>query len=209
MGTQFDVAVGSLKFSDIVLIAVAREKFTMKKIPTIFIRDMTRQPAMVTPEWKHGCEWVRDGEGVATLKHDGTCCLVRAGRLFKRREIKQGLAVPADFELAQFDEETGKAVGWVPVIADNPDDRYHLEAFALGGIADGTYELMGPKIQGNKGGFSTYVLVPHGREPIADVPRSFEGLRAWLETNLIEGVVWHHIDGRAAKIKRRDFGFRW
>ncbi len=117
--------------------------------------------------------------------------------------------MPADFELAQFDEETGKAVGWVPVIADNPDDRYHLEAFSLGGIADATYELMGPKVQGNKGGLSTYVLVPHGREPIADVPRSFEGLRAWLETNLIEGVVWHHTDGRAAKIKRRDFGFRW
>jgi hypothetical protein len=182
----------------------------MKKIPTIFLRDMTRQPAVVTPQWKHGCEWVRDGEGVATLKHDGTCCLVRAGRLFKRREIKPGQAAPPDFEFADLDEETGKTVGWVPVIVGHPDDRYHLEAFAAAGnIADGTYELMGPKIQGNKGCFNTHVLVPHGQEPLDDAPRTFEGLRTWLETKLIEGVVWHHADGRAAKIKRRDFGIRW
>jgi hypothetical protein len=181
----------------------------MKKIPTIFVRDMNRQPAVVTPEWKHGCEWVRDGEGVATLKHDGTCCLVRDGRLFKRREVKPGQPEPADFERADFDEETGKTVGWVPAIAGNPDDRYHLEAFAAGDIADGTYELMGPKIQGNKSGFNTHVLVPHGRERIDDAPRTFDGLREWLETKAIEGIVWHHPDGRAAKIKRRDFGFRW
>ena len=60
----------------------------MKKTPTIFVRDMSKQPALVTPEWKHGCEWVRDGEGVPTLKVDGTCCMVRDGKYFKRREVK-------------------------------------------------------------------------------------------------------------------------
>ena len=25
----------------------------------------------------------------------------------------------------------------------------------------------------------------------------------------IEGIVWHHPDGRMAKIKRRDFGLSW
>lgn len=30
-----------------------------------------------------------------------------------------------------------------------------------------------------------------------------------LVENVIEGLVWHHDDGRMAKIKRRDFGLKW
>jgi len=181
----------------------------MKKIPTIFVRDMSKQPALVTPEWRDGCEWVQAGEGTATLKHDGTCCMVRDGRLYKRRELKPGQPEPANFERADFDEETGKTVGWVPVVEGNSDDKYHLEAFAAGGFLDGTFELMGPKIQGNKSGFDKHVLVPHGTMQLSEVPRTFDGLRVYLDQHQIEGIVWHHPDGRAAKIKRRDFGFRW
>lgn len=185
----------------------------MKKIPTIFVRDMSGQPALVTPEWKPGCEWVRDGEGSATLKYDGTCCLVRNGELYKRRELKPGQPAPTDFERADFDEETGKTVGWVPVIDGNPDDKYHMDAWSRTGeeYPDGTYELMGPKIQGNKSGLWAHVLVPHGIMQYAEgvVPRTFDGLRTWLGANQVEGIVWHHHDGRMAKIKRRDFGFRW
>jgi hypothetical protein len=182
----------------------------MKKIPTIFVRDLSKQPSLVTPEWKPGCEWVRDGEGVATLKHDGSCCMVRAGELYKRRELKQGQPEPVNFERADFDEETGKTVGWVPVVDGNPDDKYHMEAWSECGAEhpDGTYELMGPKVQGNKENHRSHVLVPHGAVQI-DVPRTFDGLRVFLDRNQIEGVVWHHPDGRAAKIKRKDFGFRW
>lgn len=60
---------------------------TVNKIPTIFIRDMSRQPALVTPEWHPDCLWVRDGEGVATHKWDGTSVLVRDGKLYKRRDF--------------------------------------------------------------------------------------------------------------------------
>lgn len=179
----------------------------MKKIPTIFVRDMSRQPALVTPEWHPACGWVRDGEGVATLKHDGTSCLVRDGKLYKRRELKPGQPAPADFEQADHDDETGKTVGWVPV-GDGPDDKYHREAFS--NEPDGTYELMGPKIQGNKENFPRHVLVPHGMARFQDVvPRTFDGLKQWLSTQNCEGVVWHHPDGRMAKIKRRDFGLKW
>lgn len=180
----------------------------MKKTPTIFVRDMSKQPALVTPEWKAGCEWVRDGEGAATLKLDGTCCMVRDGKLYKRRELKAGQPAPADFEKADFDDETGKTVGWVPV-GDGPDDKYHREAFGSGGFSDGTFELMGPKIQGNKRNLSAHLLIRHGSELIEENPRSFDELRAFLDRNQIEGIVWHHPDGRMAKIKRKDFGFRW
>ena len=39
-------------------------------------------------------------------------------------------------------------------------------------------------------------------------PRDFDGLRAFLETAGIEGIVWHHGDGRMAKIKAKDFGLK-
>ena len=181
----------------------------MKKIPTIFVRDMSKQPALVTPEWHPACGWVRDGAGVATLKHDGTCCLVRNGRLYKRRELKPGQQPPADFEQADFDAQTGKTMGWAPVAAGNSEDKFHLEAFGAGGFADGTYELMGPKVQGNKNGLATHQLIRHAVDELSGVPRTFEGLREWLSAQQLEGIVWHHPDGRAAKIKRRDFGFNW
>jgi hypothetical protein len=50
--------------------------------------------------------------------------------------------------------------------------------------------------------------------PVYDnVPRSFDGLKQFLGTldsrfapgNLAEGIVFHHPDGRRAKIKRKDF----
>ena len=30
-----------------------------------------------------------------------------------------------------------------------------------------------------------------------------------VANNNLEGIVWHHPDGRWAKIKRRDFGLKW
>lgn len=47
--------------------------------------------------------------------------------------------------------------------------------------------------------------MPHGREILQDAPRSFESLKAYLESREIEGIVWHHPDGRLVKIKRKDF----
>ncbi len=186
----------------------------MKKIPTIFVRDLSKQPSLVTQEWKSGCEWVRDGEGIATLKRDGTCCMVRQGKLYKRRELKRGQEAPSDFERADFDDETGKTVGWVPVVDGNPDDKYHLEAWQHAKshgdwLTDGTYELMGPKVQGNKESIADHQFVTHGGVVLENIPRDFPGLQAFFQRENIEGIVWHHPDGRAAKIKRKDFGLKW
>jgi hypothetical protein len=178
----------------------------MKKIPTIFMRDMTKQPALVTPEWNPKCLWVRDGEGVATAKIDGTCCMVSGGKLFKRRECKDTDPVPDGFELCERDVITGKSFGWVPV-GDGPEDKWHREAFT--GQEDGTYELIGPKVQKNKYSLGSHELLRHGALQNSAVPREFEALREYLRNQEIEGYVWHHSDGRMAKIKRRDFGFRW
>jgi hypothetical protein len=183
----------------------------MKKIPTLFERDWNGDRSRVVDQVHPGCEWVLAGEGIATRKVDGTCCLIRDGKLYKRRELRKGDALPADFEMADFDEETGKTVGWVPV-GDGPEDRYHREAWAAAGILlDGTYELLGPKVQGNPEHAKSHLLVCHGHGTAGsygNVPRTFDGIREWLAGKDMEGIVFHHNDGRMAKIKLRDFGLK-
>jgi hypothetical protein len=133
--------------------------------------------------------------------------MVRGGALYKRRELRDGDVIPAGFELAGYDEETKKSVGWVPV-GDGPEDKWFREA-DVPGLADGTYELVGPKVQGNPEHYEAHRLVSH-RETgtFEDVPRTFVGLKIWMATRDIEGIVFHHPDGRMAKIKLRDFGLK-
>lgn len=181
----------------------------MKKIPTMFERDWNGDRSRVLDVIHPGCEWVLAGEGVATRNLDGTSCMIRDGKLYKRRELRAGDAVPPNFELVDNDAETGKTIGWVPV-SEGAEDRWHREALAAEpGLPDGTYELVGPKIQGNREGYPTHCLVSHQETgDFDDAPRTFAGLKQWLTGLNIEGLVFHHPDGRMAKIKLRDFGLR-
>ncbi len=195
----------------------------MRKIPTLFVRDPNDRKH-VLPEVTPGCEWVLAGEGTATRKYDGTCCLVRDGRLLRRMELpltkeyrakrKAGYAGPTwehqlpepEWEPAQptFDAGSGSWPGWLPV-GDGPEDRWHREAVGSVIPLDGTYELVGPKVQGNSEGYDAHVLIAHECAEEVDAPRDFAGLAAWLRATTYEGIVWHHPDGRMAKLKRRDF----
>lgn len=179
---------------------------SMKKTPTIFIRN-PQNMKLVLPNQNPVCAWVFNGEGVPTRKYDGTCCRVLDGKLWKRRELKKDQGAPAEFEAADYDETTGKSVGWVPV-TDSPEDRWHLEAFQFP-LPDGTYELCGPEIQCNPEYYDHHTLIPHAEATrYSGIERTFDGIRRFLESVDIEGLVFHHPDGRMAKIKRRDFGLR-
>jgi Family of unknown function (DUF5565) len=175
----------------------------VKKIPTLFLRGPDMK---ITDEVSPACLWVAKGEGTATQKLDGTCCLVRDGNLLKRYTLRRGKAAPEFFEpVTEADPVTGKQEGWVPV-GDGPEDKFHREAWAET-LADGTYELIGPKVQGNPEHRTRHVLERHGDIVLdPDPPRTFAGLREWLACHDVEGIVWHHPDGRMAKIKGRDFG---
>lgn len=177
----------------------------MKKIISLFQRNYDTD-RLVRDEVVPGAEWVLAGEGKPTRKFDGTCCMVRDGKLYKRYDVKRGKTAPADFEAAQDpDPVTGHWPGWLPV-GDGPDDKWHREAWEeCAPLPDGTYELCGPKVQGNPEGFGIHVLVGHGHEAIQEDPRTFEEIRKFLRDAGIEGIVWHHPDGRMVKIKRRDF----
>lgn len=182
----------------------------MKKIPTLFERTEDRRHVtdVVTP----GCEWVLAGEGVATRKYDGTCVLVRRDGLavnaYARREVKPGKDAPPHFVLADYDPETGKTVGWEPAgqsgFAKFIDEAVNAHPL----LTPGTYELIGPKIQGNPEGVETHQLVAHAtaeRYPAMNCPKGYDELRSALTALSWEGIVWHHPDGRMVKLKRRDF----
>lgn len=180
----------------------------MKKIISLYQRNYDTD-RLVRDEVVPGAEWVLAGEGRPTRKWDGTSCLVRDGRLYRRHDVKPGKSTPPSFELEDYDETTGKSFGWVRV-GDGPSDRWHREAWdaqcARAPLPDGTYELLGPKVQGNPEGFDSHVFALHGAATLSDVPLTFRGLRNYLATHDIEGIVWHHPDGRMVKIKGRDFG---
>lgn len=183
----------------------------MRKIPTIFVRDWAGDPGRVTPIPAPECGWVFAGEGVATRKYDGTACLVEGGRLYRRETVRDGKPRPEGFILAEHEDgrdgNPGKDVGWSPV-GDGPEDRWHREAFAAEPhLADGTYELLGPKVQRNPERFAAHVLLRHtDAEAMLGIVRTYDGIRETLALHDVEGIVFQHPDGRMAKIKKRDFG---
>jgi hypothetical protein len=200
----------------------------VKKIPTVFKRD-PEDMSRVLEEWHPDCLWVRDGEGAATRKYDGTCVAYldlgqdegwssSGPQWWVRREVKPGKEVPYGFHEVDRDEATGKVVGWFPAQRDGRWRQFQeaLEPMlgfgALIGQAprEGTYELVGPKINGNPERAEHHRLEPHWNAERIDWagPRTFESLREmvlWLAEDGVEGVVWHHPDGRMAKLKGRDF----
>lgn len=180
----------------------------MKKIISLFQRNYDGD-RLVRDEVVPGAEWVIAGEGIATRKFDGTCCMVRDGKLYKRYDAKRGKTPPPNFEPAQdYDEVTGHMPGWVPV-GDGAEDRWHREGFANSAPGtDGTFELCGPKVQGNPEGFAHHVLIRHGNDTLEHFPRTYTEIREALRVDDIEGVVWHHPDGRMVKIKAKDFGIK-
>ncbi len=183
----------------------------MEKIPTIFDRG---ENFRVVDQVREGCEWVFAGEGTATEKIDGTNVrlTIRANqcvRVEKRRNptkvqkksgIIDGWYVDAD--------EYGQEDKWIFEAVKNTD-------FAKWPDGEHSCEALGPKIQGNPLELEQHLVVPFNLEiPSYDtIPRTYDGLQkalAELESkyspaHLAEGIVFHHPDGRRAKIKRKDF----
>ena len=183
----------------------------MNKIPTLYVRDPANM-SRVTREVSPGCEWVLAGEGIPTRKWDGTNVLVevRGGKCFavnKRRN-------PTREEKA-----AGAEPGYVLAPHDMPENK-HIHAavdatdFDFWPDGDWSCEALGPKIQGGADGMEPS-LIPfslpdwptHNRIPYFGT--EFDHIDQFLSRNAIEGIVWHHADGRMAKIKRRDFGIAW
>lgn len=187
----------------------------MQKIPTLFVRD-EQDRRYVTEQVSPGCEWVLAGEGVSTRKYDGTCVMLDdGGQWWARREVKPGKSAPEGFRPVMTDEVTGKTVGWEPAGQSSFAKYIDAAVINLGAAGEdypktGTYELIGPKVNGNPERRDAHELIRHDDAEQVVIPRgSFAAIRdAIRDLHRLygaEGVVWHHPDGRMAKLKVRDF----
>lgn len=205
----------------------------MKKIPNLFQRDWDGDRSRVLPVLNTEADvaWVLAGEGTPTVKWDGSAVLVRDGQLFVRYDAKKGKTPPAGFEPCQEeDPKTGHRPGWIPANG-NPAAKWHLDAFMnmarVGPVLDGTYEACGPQHQTNPYKLLDNILFRHGLDIVVLGASGWEDaacLYAFLlrflstyrrqcvaipEALLIEGIVWHHHDGRMVKVLAADLGLSW
>ena len=210
----------------------------MKKIPTLFERVYEDHKIVdILPNVTQGMEWVLKGEGVATLKIDGSCCAIINGEFYKRYDAKRGKQIPEGAIKCQEEPDpiTGHFPCWVKVDENKPEDKWFMEAYknaidagkiettnsglASGKISehrefiypkmqDGTYEAIGVHFQGNPYNLRSDTIVKHGTI-IINVERTFDGIKKYLSDHYIEGIVFW-LDGEPrCKIKRSDFGFEW
>jgi hypothetical protein len=194
----------------------------MRKIPTLFLRNDPSDPHHVTSAVNPAAMWVLTSaplDVVATRKYDGTCVMLDDdAQWWARREVKPGKAEPVGWVLADVDEVTGKRMGWIPI--EPGWNFYTMFRDAIEGstsvFTPGTYELIGPKIQGNPEGYERHALIAHdtaevieygGYRLVVNDVSPYCHLRAIMADPgfTFEGIVWHHRDGRMAKLKRKDF----
>ncbi len=185
----------------------------MKKISTLYKKNpenLGRVINEINPE----NQWVFDGEGIPTRKFDGTAAAVIDGKLYKRYDVKKGRTVPLNaIPCQEPDEITGHHPHWVLCSHDEPGDKYFFEGYnslaELGKVENGTYELIGEKVQGNPEKIEGHHLVKHGIEKMEVPDLSFDAIKYIFEVCDVEGIVFHHVsDGRMCKIRKSDFGIK-
>ena len=195
----------------------------MKKIPCLLEREFYNDHTFKLIEDKitFGCEWVLNGEGIATEKFDGTACMILNGELYKRYDAKRGKQPPIDsIPCQEPDLVTGHWPHWIKVNENNPDDKWYIEAWKRlcntsmiwdKYIIDDTYELCGPHFQSNPYNLEFDIFYRHGNKVLNDVPRDIQGIKEYLKTHYIEGIVFHRCNENKdmCKIRRKDFGFKW
>lgn len=186
----------------------------MKKIPTLFERVYENHRIVdIKSNVTKGMEWVLDGEGVATVKFDGSCCAIINGEFYKRYDAKKGKKAPEGaIPCCEPDPITGHHPHWVKVDKNNPADRWFVYALEHTSLSDddcdGTYEAIGLHFNGNPYKMAEDTLIPHGHHCVA-VERTFEDIKKYLEDNYVEGLVFWKDGEPKCKIKRSDFGFEW
>ena len=191
----------------------------MKKIPTMYERVFEGhkivgiKPVFTSEICREALE-----RGTPTIKYDGAACFMYHGILYKRVDLGKAKKSYSGLELIlceeKPDEVTGHWPAWVRTNKDDPADRWFIQAkdtfFDMGGrLSDGSYEAVGPHFQGNPYNMEADTLIRHGEKVVMLPDRSIFGVKAWLEANNHEGLVFW-LDGKpACKIKRSDFGLPW
>ena len=189
----------------------------MKKIPTLFERVYENHKIVgILPKVTEGMEWVLAGEGIATVKWDGSCCAIMNGEIYKRYDAKKGKKPPEGaIPCCDPDPVTGHWPHWVKCDPNNPADKWFIQAFknvkkneCRADLYGGTFEAVGPHFQANPYHFEEDKLIKHGIHEV-EVERTFEGIKKYLENHSQEGIVFWKDGEPKCKIKRTDFGLPW
>ena len=185
----------------------------MKKIPTLFEREfISKDEVILTTRITPNMEWVLKGEGIATIKIDGSATAIINGIFYKRYDAKAGKTPPEGaIPCCDKDPITNHWPHWVKVDANNKGDKWLIEAYKNSGgenLKDATYEAIGPHFQNNPYNLEYDILEQHGIK-VVEVERTFEGIKEYLKNNYIEGLVFWKDGEPKCKIRRKDYGFPW
>ena len=190
----------------------------MKKISTLYKKDPSDLGRIIN-EINPENQWVFEGEAIATRKFDGTSTAIINGELYKRYDVKKGRQIPKGaIPCQEADTITGHHPHWLICDVNKQEDKYFFEGLrqtlknmSLSILPDGTYELVGEKVQNNPERITGHLLVRHGIEVIDLLSLDFEYLKEYLSNpdNDIEGIVFHHkSDNRMCKLRKSDFGIK-
>ena len=190
----------------------------MKKIPTLFKKIYNPDGRyMLSEEVTPGMEMILEGYGLATVKWDGTPVYYNGTYWYKRydnnklKQVPEG-SIPC---ITAPDPITGHWPFWTPVLVKDKSDKHIVAAiqnyinYGCAQLAPGTYEAIGPGINGNHYNLGVATLKYHGDRIITDFPRDFQRMGMWLKDHAIEGVVFWLNGKPMCKIKRSDFGHPW
>lgn len=200
----------------------------MQKIPLLFKTNEQRK--YVIPEVNEKAGWVFEEPTIAHRKYDGTCLMRDTEDWWSRRSTKEPAEVK-NFRLVEFDANTGKHFGWEP-ISQSPFFKFWQEAIGQqpldcdflnmrdGAYELGTYELIGPKVNGNPEKLKRHRLMPHAHaqqlgdiqhlelDLVEDVEVAYAELKRTLFYLPVEGVVFKdRKQQRFAKLRRKDFDY--
>lgn len=159
---------------------------------------------------------------VPTFKRDGTAVFRDAdGKWFTRRVVKTGKQAPEGFIALETDTNTGTTFGWEPKDA-SPMKKFlnkAIEKFIHDNGAEPprntTFELLGPKINGNPERVTADELRIHGQEKADDFPtiqdilandepfKMLKPIFADFRAKHIEGIVFWLADADGNLIEPR------
>jgi len=169
-------------------------------------------PGVISPVVRPENAWVyTDPTTRATRKYDGTAIAVIGGFIYYRYDAKHG-KTPPEGAIPCIPEPDPVSTHWPHWVLLDANYAYRnflsealLDAVPL---ADGTYELCGPKIGTNPERLDRHTLFKHGADVIPLGSFSFECIRDTLASLDIEGLVFHNSSGQMCKIRKTDYGFK-
>lgn len=201
----------------------------MKKIQTILPKDPNNLGLVTQGKLINGIKYFQlkiDGtsvmikDNVPYARYDIKLILNKRGnkKFLTKEEVKDKIPLGA-IPCQEPDEKSGSWPHWV-LVNDNPQFKYILEAFnnleksELLNI-DGTYECIGPKIQGNPHCEENHLLIPHNNSKLKyevdfeEMNKNpYEYFKLLFKNFELEGLVAYDLNNEPiGKIRRSDFGY--